>query len=118
MLAILDRAAQLKLNAVIFQVRPACDALYASQFEPWSEYLTGTMGKARAILRPAGVRHRRGTPAWTGVACLVQSVSRAPSQTWSAISADHISKTKPQLVRKYGQQLWLDPGEKKCRLIR
>ena len=46
LLAILDRAAQLKLNAIIFQVRPACDALYASRIEPWSEYLTGTMGKA------------------------------------------------------------------------
>ena len=46
MLAILDRAAQLKLNVIIFQVRPACDALYASRIEPWSEYLTGTMGKA------------------------------------------------------------------------
>src|SRR6476620_3130874 len=46
LVAILDRAVQLKLNAIIFQVRPACDALYASQIEPWSEFLTGTMGKA------------------------------------------------------------------------
>src|SRR5262252_8457514 len=46
--ALLDRAAQLKLNAIIFQVRPACDALYASSIEPWSEYLTGTMGQAPA----------------------------------------------------------------------
>ena len=34
LLAILDRAAQLRLNAIIFQVRPACDALYASPIEP------------------------------------------------------------------------------------
>ena len=46
LLAILDRAVHLKLNAIIFHVRPACDALYASRIEPWSEYLTGTMGKA------------------------------------------------------------------------
>src|SRR5215471_9699440 len=46
LIAILDRAAQLRLNAVIVQVRPACDALYASSIEPWSEYLTGTMGRA------------------------------------------------------------------------
>src|SRR5450759_2890023 len=39
LLALLDRAVQLKLNAVIFQVRPACDAMYASKIEPWSEYL-------------------------------------------------------------------------------
>src|SRR5262245_57967581 len=46
LIAILDRAVQLKLNAIILQARPACDALYASQIEPWSEYLSGTMGKA------------------------------------------------------------------------
>src|SRR5262249_2771173 len=46
LLAILDRASHLKLNAVIFQVRPLCDALYPSEIEPWSEFLTGTMGKA------------------------------------------------------------------------
>src|SRR5256714_14952918 len=46
LVAILDRAARLNLNAVIFQVRPMADALYASELEPWSEYLTGTLGKA------------------------------------------------------------------------
>src|SRR5438067_12789287 len=46
LLAILDKAVELKLNAVVFQVRPMCDALYASELEPWSEYLTGTLGKA------------------------------------------------------------------------
>ncbi len=34
------------INAVIFQVRPEADALYASPYEPWSRYLTGTQGKA------------------------------------------------------------------------
>ena len=33
-------------NAIIFQVRPECDALYESQLEPWSYYLTGEQGKA------------------------------------------------------------------------
>ena len=46
LVSILDRAAQLNLNAIVLQVRPACDAFYASPIEPWSEYLTGTMGKA------------------------------------------------------------------------
>src|SRR5438034_5530664 len=45
LIALLDRAAQLKLNAIILQVRPACDALYASPLEPWSEFLTGASGK-------------------------------------------------------------------------
>jgi uncharacterized lipoprotein YddW (UPF0748 family) len=33
-------------NAVILQVRPQCDALYKSELEPWSYYLTGQQGKA------------------------------------------------------------------------
>ncbi len=32
------------VNAIIFQVRPECDALYNSPFEPWSRYLTGKQG--------------------------------------------------------------------------
>ena len=46
LIAILDRAAALNLNAVVFQVRPSGDALYASRKEPWSAFLTGAMGKA------------------------------------------------------------------------
>ena len=34
------------INAIIFQVRPEADALYASQYEPWSRFLTGVQGKA------------------------------------------------------------------------
>src|SRR5436190_12035660 len=41
LLSILDRAAAVKLNAIVFQVRPEADALYASKYEPWSRYLTG-----------------------------------------------------------------------------
>src|SRR5688572_23329265 len=45
LLAILDRSVALNLNAIVLQVRPAADALYASPHEPWSEYLTGTAGR-------------------------------------------------------------------------
>src|SRR4051794_40579668 len=34
LLAILDRATALNLNAIIFQVRPGADALYSSPYEP------------------------------------------------------------------------------------
>src|SRR5690606_19205579 len=44
----LDRAAAMRLNAVVLQVRPASDAFYNSPFEPWSYFLTGTEGKAPA----------------------------------------------------------------------
>ncbi|MBA3969049.1 MAG: family 10 glycosylhydrolase, partial [Gemmatimonadetes bacterium] len=36
LLTILDRAAALRMNAIILQVRPAADALYRSPHEPWS----------------------------------------------------------------------------------
>jgi uncharacterized lipoprotein YddW (UPF0748 family) len=42
---LLDLAVQLKLNTIIFQVRPHGDALYKSSFEPWSDRLTGIQGK-------------------------------------------------------------------------
>jgi uncharacterized lipoprotein YddW (UPF0748 family) len=112
LLALLDRAAQLKLNAVIFQVRPAGDALYASPFEPWSEYLTGTMGRPPApfydpLAFAVSEAHKRGLQlhAWFNPYRALH-----PSHT-GPIAANHVSRTHPQFVRKYGDLLWLDPGE-------
>lgn len=112
LLAILDRASQLRLNAVLLQVRPACDALYASKLEPWSEYLTGQMGRAPEpaydpLAFAVEEAHRRGLElhAWFN-----PYRARHPSAK-SEISTDHISKTRPELVRTYGKHLWLDPGE-------
>ncbi|RYY62245.1 MAG: hypothetical protein EOO05_03585, partial [Chitinophagaceae bacterium] len=34
------------MNAVIVQVRPSADAFYPSDFEPWSQWLTGVQGRA------------------------------------------------------------------------
>ena len=111
LLALLDRAVQLKLNALIFQVRPSCDALYASRIEPWSEYLSGTMGRPpEPFYDPLSFAveeaHRRGLDlhAWF-------NPYRARLATASSPAAPtHVSKTHPQLVRQYGKSLWLDPG--------
>jgi uncharacterized lipoprotein YddW (UPF0748 family) len=112
LLAILDRAVALRLNAVIFQVRPAADALYPSPYEPWSEFLTGTMGKAPEpyydplafAIREA---HRRGLElhAWFNPFRARYSGAKTPA------AAQHVSRAKPQLVKKYGGFLWMDPGE-------
>ena len=40
----LDSLATLHVNTVMFQVRPMADAFYASPYEPWSRYLSGTRG--------------------------------------------------------------------------
>jgi uncharacterized lipoprotein YddW (UPF0748 family) len=45
-----DAFAAAGFNAVIFQIRPECDALYASPYEPWSYWLTGSQGTAPAPL--------------------------------------------------------------------
>lgn len=42
----LDAYQDMGINAIIYQVRPEGDALYASQIEPWSRFLTGTQGQA------------------------------------------------------------------------
>ncbi|NLY17578.1 MAG: family 10 glycosylhydrolase [Clostridiaceae bacterium] len=42
---ILDKAVEMNMNAVFFQVSPEGDALYQSELVPWSRYLTGTFGK-------------------------------------------------------------------------
>jgi uncharacterized lipoprotein YddW (UPF0748 family) len=116
LLAILDRAVQLRLNAIILQVRPACDALYLSRYEPWSEYLTGQMGQAPQpfydpLAFAVAEAHRRGLElhAWFN-----PYRARHPSGK-SPVSPDHISRTHPEMVRQYGNFLWLDPGDEEVR---
>ena len=45
-ITLLDFLQQHNFNAVILQVRPQADALYKSDIEPWSYFLTGKQGKA------------------------------------------------------------------------
>src|SRR4051812_13798828 len=45
LVVLLDAAVRMRMNAVYLQVRPAADALYASPYEPWSQYLTGHQGQ-------------------------------------------------------------------------
>jgi uncharacterized lipoprotein YddW (UPF0748 family) len=106
--AILDRLASLNMNVAIFQVRPHADALYESEHEPWSHWLTGTMGKSPGYdplaywIKEA---HARGIElhAWF-------NPFRALSNTSHIASKDHISNTKPHLIKTYGTMLWADPS--------
>lgn len=110
--AILDHAAKLKLNAIILQVRTSCDALYPSEIEPWSEYLTGVQGKGpEPLYDPLAMwideAHRRGIElhAWFNPFRARHPEAKGPE------APNHISKTRPGLVKQYGKFLWLDPGE-------
>lgn len=115
LIAILDRAAALKFNAVILQIRPVCDALYNSRFEPWSEYLSGQMGRSPGFFYDplafaVTEAHKRGLElhAWFNPYRVRRDAS-APA------SARHISQTRPDLVRQYGKLLLLDPSDKATR---
>lgn len=112
LIAILDKAVALRMNAVVFQVRPQADALYSSAFEPWSPYLTGEMGRAPEPLYDPlefAVReaHVRGLElhAWFNPYRALQPGS--PGST----APSHVSRERPDLVRTYGRSLWLDPGD-------
>ncbi len=109
--AICEKAAALKLNALIFQVRPAGDAVYQSDLEPWSPWFTGGMGKAPApfwdpldfFIKEA---HARGIElhAWF-------NPFRALSGKKFSGAGTHISVKHPEWCWRYGDDLWMDPGE-------
>jgi uncharacterized lipoprotein YddW (UPF0748 family) len=108
---VLNRAVVLGLNAIVLQIRPAADALYASPYEPWSEYLTGRQGLAPEpewdpLAFAVEEAHRRGLElhAWFN-----PFRARHPSAV-SEPAATHISRRRPELVLQYGRHLWMDPG--------
>jgi len=111
--AILDRAASLKLNAILLQVRPMSDALYASSKEPWSQFLTGAQGTSPGydpLEFAITEAHARGIElhAWI-------NPFRAASNASARLAANHVAKQHPEWVRRYGAQLWVDPGEPAAR---
>jgi len=115
LVSLMDRAAELKLNAIIFQVRPGCDALYKSKLEPWSQWISGKMGvgpnpEYDPLELAVRLAHERGIElhAW------FNPFRAMPNRSHSA-SATHISRTRPDFVRRYGQHLWLDPGDSQVR---
>jgi uncharacterized lipoprotein YddW (UPF0748 family) len=115
-LALLDRARAIGLNALILQVRPAADAIYPSALEPWTEFLSGEQGKAPGTVGEAPwdplafwvqEAHRRGLElhAWINPYRARHSSAKSP------LSPAHIAVRRPELVKRYGDMLWLDPGE-------
>jgi uncharacterized lipoprotein YddW (UPF0748 family) len=117
MIALLDRLVQLHMNAIVLQVRPAADALYPSSLEPWSDVLTGEMGRAPEpfydpLAFALAEAHKRGLEMHVWI-----NPYRAKNSSTKTMAASHISRTHPELVRKYGPFLWLDPGDPAVRAI-
>ncbi len=110
--AIMDRAQAIGMNAIVFQVRPMADALYASELEPWSEYLTGEQGRAPSpmwdpLQTAIELAHQRGLElhAWFNPYRASHPTQNRPQHE------SHISRQRPDLVRTYGRYQWIDPGE-------
>jgi uncharacterized lipoprotein YddW (UPF0748 family) len=111
--SMLDKLAASRINAVIFQVRPQCDAVYQSPHEPWSQWLSGTMGKSPGYdplafcIREA---HARGIEvhAWF-------NPFRALCNTSYSASSNHIVKAAPHLTKRFGSMVWADPAQPDAR---
>lgn len=105
---ILNVAKACRLNALMVQVRPESDALYASELEPWSRFLTGTQGKSPGYDPLAffiSEAHKRGIEihAWL-------NPYRGASNAGQARASNHIANRFPQYAYHVGSVLWMDPG--------
>jgi uncharacterized lipoprotein YddW (UPF0748 family) len=100
-------------NAVVFQVRPQADALYSSELEPWSYYLTGQQGKAPdpfydPLTFWTEAAHDRGMEMHVWL-----NPYRAHHKDGKEISEQSIVKKRPDLVMKLKEGYWwMDPARK------
>lgn len=108
---ILDKDKAMGLNSVFVQVRPVGDAFYPSQYDPWSEYLTGKQGQApQPYYDPLKFMieetHKRGMEfhAWINPYRMVFDVNK------SSVAPNHITKRHPEWFVRYGKQLIFNPG--------
>ena len=112
-IVILNYLSENKFNAVILQVRPQADALYASEIEPWSYYLSGQQGKAPdPYYDPLSFwieeAHKRGLElhAWL-------NPYRAHTPSGKDIAENSIVKTNPETVVWLKEGFWwMDPSQK------
>lgn len=106
----LNKLQKMGVNAIIFQVRAECDALYPSPYEPWSRFLTGVQGRPpQPYWDPLQWMitecHKRGMElhAWI-------NPFRARTKTTSALAANHIAVRQPNAAFQYDGLLILNPA--------
>lgn len=106
----MDRLADAGCNAVIFQVRPTADAVYKSELEPWSAWLTGKRGRApQPMWDPMEYAieeaHKRGLEfhAWL-------NPYRVTSTAKEVLPPDHDSNKYPHRFFRYNGQILFDPA--------
>lgn len=110
---ILDKMKSLNMNAIFFQIRPNADAVYRSSIEPWSPWISGTMGKSPGYdpldycIKEA---HARGIEvhAWF-------NPFRALPNASMPLSSKHIARKNPKIIKRFKNYLWMDPASKTAR---
>src|SRR6476620_2770780 len=112
---ILDMHKRNGMNAVIVQVRPATDAFYPSQYEPWSQWLTGKQGRPPSpyydpLLFMITEAHKRGLEfhAWCNPYRAEMTLGK------SSIAPTHITRVHPEWFLTYGDKRYFDPGNKEA----
>ncbi|MCQ2327982.1 MAG: family 10 glycosylhydrolase [Paludibacteraceae bacterium] len=107
---ILDSLQSLGINAIIFQVRPTADALYESELEPWSHWLTGKQGR-KAGYDPLEWMvqecHSRGMElhAWLNPYRI-----NIASMKVDSLSYNHPFYQHPEWFWNYGKQWYFNPA--------
>lgn len=103
------------MNAMIVQVRPAADAFYPSQYEPWSQWLTGQQGKPPSpyydpLQFMIEETHKRGMEfhAWLNPYRAVHHIGQ------SSVAPGHITRIHPEWFLTYGDKKYFDPGNKQA----
>ncbi|MGH7451691.1 MAG: glycoside hydrolase family 10 protein, partial [bacterium] len=111
LMRLLDELQAAGINAVMFQVRSECDAMYASTIEPWSYWLTGGQGRAPSpfydpLQFAVQEAHKRGMElhAWLNPYRSVREIGSY------ANAANHVSVQHPEWLFRAGNTRVLDPG--------
>ncbi len=110
---ILDQLKAMGINAVFFQIRPECDALYQSNIEPWSYWLTGRQGQAPVpfydpLQFAIQEAHKRGMElhAWFNP----YRALRDTTQSYDNPDTMHVTVRHPDWILKFGKLKILNPG--------
>ena len=113
--AIIKKTVELKLNALIVQVRPSGDALYKSKLFPWSEYLSGKQGVApKDGFDPLAYwierAHKSGLElhAWLNPYRVTHTTQKITDP--KMLADGNPAKIKPSRVIAYKDALYYDPG--------
>ena len=97
--------------------RPQCPVLAGTHqlrrllrvsLEPWSEYLTGTQGSTRVMTH--GRLAARGACAGLELHAWINPYRARQSRARGPAAASHLSRRRPEWVKAYGDQLWVDPA--------